>query len=78
MSQPQEELAPAGDRPIVIGGGPHMITVQLPGNPADQTARNFSLVPKDPAVPFKEIVITAGASEIIRWPLTEEWKITIA
>lgn len=78
MSQPQEEIAPAGDRPIVIGGGPHMITVQLPGSPVGQAARNFSLVPKDPNVPFREIVITAGASEVIRWPLSDEWKITIA
>jgi hypothetical protein len=78
MSQPQEELAPSGDRPIVIGGGPQMITVQLPGTAADKSIRTFTLAPKDPTDPFKQIVITAGASEVIRFPLTEEWKITIA
>jgi len=78
MSQPQEEIALAGDRPIVIGGGPQMITVQLPGTPTDKSARTFTLAPKDPKIPFKEIVITAGASEVIRFPLTEQWKITIA
>ncbi len=67
----------AGDEPIVASGGPHMITVQLPDHSADNTGGNFSIAPKDPAVPFKEIVITDGAAEVFRWPLSEDWKITI-
>lgn len=78
MSQPQQEIAPGEDRPIIVGGGPQMITVQLPGTSADKSARTFTFAPKDAKVPFKEIVITAGAREVIRFPLTEEWKITIA
>ena len=69
---------PAGeDRPIVVGGGPHHITVQLPDTTSNNPTQNFSLAPNDPAVPFKEIVITDGAAEVFRWPLSEEWTITI-
>jgi hypothetical protein len=66
---------PGEDEPIVVGG-PHMITVQLPDR-LHNPARNFSIAPKDPKVPFKEIVIMEGAKEVFRRPLTKEWTITI-
>jgi hypothetical protein len=67
----------SGDQPIVVGG-PHMITVQLPDRSPDYPAQNFTIAPKDPAVPFKHIVITDGTTEVVRWPLSADWKITIA
>ena len=75
---------PAGDRPIIVGGGPLHITMQLPhpseekrSKKQDYGPKSFSLVPKDPAVPFKEILLTNGDKEVLRWPLSENWKITI-
>jgi hypothetical protein len=65
------------DQPIVVGGARHMITVQFRDSSAGNQPRTFSITPEDPAVPFKEIVITDGVSEVIRWPLSEDWKITI-
>lgn len=75
MSTPQEDIAPTGDRPIVVGGS-HMITVQLPDH-CDYPAQSFSIAPKDPAVPFKHLAIVDGTTEIFRWELSEDWKITI-
>ena len=70
-------MAQTEDRPIIVGGGPHHITVQLPDPTPNYPAKEFSLAPKDPAVPFKQIVITEGANEIFRWDLADDWKITI-
>ena len=73
---PPEPAVPGEDQPITAGGGPHHITVHVRDPSAgDQT---FSITPKDPAVPFKEIVIMDGANEVIRWPLSEDWKVTIS
>lgn len=69
--------APGEDQPVLVGGGgPHHISVQI-SDSAGCPAQTFSLTPKDPAVPFKEIVITDGAKEVIRWRLSDDWKITI-
>ena len=76
MSQTEPTINPGEDRPIIVGGGPQMITVQIPDSAAGKP-RTFSVAPKDPAVPFKEIIITEGASEVFRVTLQEEWKITI-
>lgn len=70
-------MAAGEDRPIVVGGGPHHITVQLPDPTSSSLPQEFSVAPKDPAIPFKEIVITDGANEVFRWPLSDGWKITI-
>jgi hypothetical protein len=68
---------PGEDRPVVVGGGSHHITVEIPDASSGYPPQTFSLAPKDPAVPFKEIVITSGAKQIIRWKLSKNWKITI-
>jgi hypothetical protein len=65
------------DRPIIVGGAAHHITVQLPNYSGGDQPQTFSLTPNDPAVPFKSIVITDGPKEIFRWPLSDEWKIII-
>jgi hypothetical protein len=65
------------DQPIIVGGGPNMITVQVRDCSAGSRQRTFSVAPEDPAVPFKEIVVTDGTNEIFRWSLSEEWKIAI-
>jgi hypothetical protein len=67
---------PGEDQPIVAGGASHHITVTVRDSSAGYP-QTFSITPKDPAVPFKEIVITDGAKEVIRWPLSDDWKITI-
>jgi hypothetical protein len=67
---------PGEDQPVVASGGPNHITVQVSDTPG-YPPKSFSLTPIDPAVPFKEIVITDGAKEVFRWALSEDWKITI-
>jgi hypothetical protein len=77
MSQPEATVNPGEDRPIIVGGGPQMITVDIPDSSANGQRRTISIAPKDPAVPFREIVITEGTSEVFRFPLSGEWKVTI-
>lgn len=67
----------AEDRPVIVGGAPHMITVQFRDSSADNQRRTFTVTPVDPDVPFKAIVITDGPREVFRFSLTEDWKITI-
>jgi hypothetical protein len=67
------------DPPIIVVGGPQMIDVEIRRSSGRSSAlpEKFSVAPHDPAVPFKTIVITDGAEEVFRWPLSEDWKITI-
>lgn len=65
------------DQPIIVGGGPNMIKVQLRDSSAGNRRRTFSIAPEDPKVPFKEVVITNGTEEVVRWALTEDWKVTV-
>jgi hypothetical protein len=69
---------PGEDQPIVAGGASHHITLTVRGSSARSKPKTFSLTPKDPAVPFKEIVIMDGAKEVIRWPLSKKWKLIIS
>lgn len=71
-------MADSEDRPIIIVGGPHMINVELPRSSRNAQPGKFSIEPEDPNVPFKEIVVWDGAKEVLRWPLSQEWKIEIA
>lgn len=77
MSQPEPTINPGEDQPVVVGGAAHHITVQVRDPSAGYQPQTFSLAPKDPTVPFKEIVIMDGAIEVIRWPLSDDWKVTI-
>ena len=65
------------DRPIIVGGGPHMINVELPRSFKNGRPGKFSVEPDDPKLPFKELVIWDGQTIVERWPLTPEWKIEI-
>ena len=69
--------SPGEDQPIIVNGASHHITVKVRGSSARSKPKTFSITPKDPAVPFKEIVIKSGAKVIKRWPLSKNWKVTI-
>ena len=66
------------DRPITVGGAGHHITIEVPDYSAGNQPKTLSITPKDPQDPFREIVITDGTNEVMRWPLSADWKITIA
>lgn len=70
-------MAESEDRPIIVGGGPHMINVELPRSSKNAQPGKFSIEPDDPGKPFKEIVVSDGAKEVLRWPLSQDWKIEI-
>jgi len=71
-------MAEAEDRPITVGGGPHMIKVELPrSSKSDPEPGKFSLEPDDPNVPFNEIVVWDGRTVKLRWKLSQDWKIEI-
>lgn len=78
MSQPEAVFVPGEDQPIIVGGGARHITVQVRDPSSRRHPRILSATPRNPAVPFKELVITNGVNEVFRWQLSEEWKITIA
>lgn len=65
------------DRPIVVGGGPHMINVELPSSHTNGQPGKFSVEPTDPKLPFTEIVLWNGQEVVTRWSLSQEWKIEI-
>jgi hypothetical protein len=69
--------APGEDQPVIVHGASQHMTVEVRDSSAGYP-QTFSITPKDPAVPFKEIVIMDGATEVIRWPLSEDWKVTIS
>lgn len=70
-------MASGEDQPIVASGASHHITVTVRDSSAGYQSQTFSITPKDPAVPFKEVVIMDGAKEVIRWSLSEDWKVMI-
>jgi hypothetical protein len=69
--------APGEDQPVIVHGASQHMTVQVRNSSAGYEPQTFSITPKDPAAPFKEVVIMSGAEEVIRWPLSEDWKVTI-
>ncbi|HVQ37818.1 MAG TPA: hypothetical protein VMS31_09805 [Pyrinomonadaceae bacterium] len=71
-------MADSEDRPIIVGGGPHMINVELPSSYKNGQPGKFSLEPTDPKMPFQEIIVWDGENVVTRWPLSAEWKIEIA
>jgi hypothetical protein len=67
------------DRPIVVGGGRQMVSINLPSSyqPLPETGK-FSVIPADPKnLPFKSMVVKDGTKELFRWTLAGEWTITI-
>ncbi len=72
-------MAESEDRPIIIVGGPQMINVELPRSSKNNPQPGkFSIKPDDPGMPFQEIVVWDGEKELLRWPLSKNWKIEIA
>lgn len=69
-------MAAGEDQPVIVHGASQHMTVQVRDSAAGYP-QTFSITPKDPAAPFKEVVITSGANTIIRWPLSDDWKVTI-
>lgn len=65
------------DRPIIVGGGPDMVTVELPGAFKDLQEGKFSITPTDVKQPFQHIVVKEGNAEVWRRPLAGDWTITI-
>lgn len=71
-------MAQSEDRPIIVGGGPQMITIELPPSFRNLTEKGkFTVAPKDSAVPFKTIVVMKGGNKVLDMPLDVEWTITI-
>jgi hypothetical protein len=70
-------MAESEDRPIIVGGGPQMINVELPSSHTNGCPGKFSVKPTDPKLPFKEVVLWDGQKVVTRWPLSQEWKIEI-
>jgi hypothetical protein len=77
MPQPQPTEAPGEDQPVVVGGASQHMTITVRDSCFGYEPQTFSITPKDPAVPFKEVVITDGAREVFRWQLSEDWKVTV-
>lgn len=69
--------APGEDQPVVVGGAGNHMTVTVRDSSAGYEPQTFSITPKDPAVPFKEVVIMDGANVAVRWPLSADWTVTI-
>jgi hypothetical protein len=70
--------APGEDRPVVVGGGPQMITIQLPASFKNTQAGRFVVEPKDMAVPFKSIVVMNKGQKAFGLTLdSTDWTITI-
>lgn len=65
------------DRPIIVGGGPQMINIELPSSHTNGQPGKFSVEPTDPKLPFTEVVVFEGETEVNRWPLPAEWTIHI-
>jgi hypothetical protein len=65
------------DRPIIVGGGPNMINVELPSSHTNGQPGKFSVEPGDPKRPFKKVVIWDGPKIVTAWPLSGEWRIEI-
>ena len=72
MSEDSEDI------PIIVHGGPQMINVEIRRPSVSQAGpERFSLEPEDPAVPFKQIVLSNGNEVVMKWDLSPNWKIEI-
>lgn len=71
-------MAQSEDRPIIVGGASQMIRIELPPSFENLPERGkFTVAPKDSAVPFKSIVVTAGGKKVLDQALDSEWTIRI-
>jgi hypothetical protein len=70
-------MAQSEDRPIIVGGGAQMITIELPRSFKSSTKKGkFAVAPKDAKAPFKSIIVSKGKA-VISLPLDGGWSIRI-